>query len=156
MLVARSLVPCIMRMGPVIRRLRSLSRPLYRVRPWFLRDDVGREKNSTLEQFTASSNVSTHRFQVIISKGNYTFYLAVDGVIKLSRCIDRQVFDMRRGRMKQMYRGYIILYHSSDDWRRFIYPPGKTETIRRAGSSHASRRRSGFIAESKEPVLMTK
>jgi hypothetical protein len=30
-------------------------------------------------------------------------------------------------RMKEMYRGYAILYHPSDDWLGFIYPPGETE-----------------------------
>ena len=29
--------------------------------------------------------------------------------------------------MKEMYRGYTILYHPSDDWLGFIYPPGETE-----------------------------
>jgi hypothetical protein len=34
--------------------------------------------------------------------------------------------------MKLMYRGYMILYHSSDDWLAFIYPPEATEAFPRA------------------------
>ena len=29
--------------------------------------------------------------------------------------------------MKKTYRGYLILYHQSDGWLAFLYPPGRTQ-----------------------------
>jgi hypothetical protein len=34
--------------------------------------------------------------------------------------------------MKLLYRGYMILYHPSDDWLAFIYPPEATEAMEEA------------------------
>ena len=45
--------------------------------------------------------------------------------------------------MKEMYRGYTILYHPSDDRLGFIYPPGKTEAT---GVPVRAKRAEGAVA----------